>query len=211
MMHAQTDVLIVGAGAAGMYAAIAASKAGADTLLLDKSFVGRGGATIMAQMTVAAALNENGDDDWTRHFEDTLKAGRGLCDEELAAILCEHAPERIRELDEWKVGWARDEGGKIVGVQAPGHSVPRCVYVDFLNTGPALARTLRTRVSRTKEIRRASGVSVREIVVREGRAVGDLAARLGVRLALLAGQQTGQIITVRKDKLEPTPQNARAI
>ena len=72
-----------------MYAAIAAARAGAERVLLaDKSLVGRGGATIMAQMTVAAALAEECPDDWQAHLADTLAAGRGLCDENLAAALC---------------------------------------------------------------------------------------------------------------------------
>ncbi len=56
MKHLSTDVLIIGAGGAGMYAAVAAARAGARVLLLDKNVVGRGGATVMAQMTVAAAI-----------------------------------------------------------------------------------------------------------------------------------------------------------
>ena len=63
-MHRETDVLVIGAGGAGMYAAIAAARAGAKTVLLDKNMVGRGGATIMAQMTVAAALAEEEPDSW---------------------------------------------------------------------------------------------------------------------------------------------------
>ena len=81
-----TDILVVGAGAAGMYAAMAAAKAGRSVTIVDKSLVGRGGATIMAQMTVAAALGEQDPDDWKLHLADTLKAGRGICDEELAGI-----------------------------------------------------------------------------------------------------------------------------
>jgi succinate dehydrogenase/fumarate reductase flavoprotein subunit len=65
MIHVSTDVLIIGAGGAGMYAAIAAARAGARVLLLDKSVVGRGGATVMAQMTVAAAIGHQEPDDWT--------------------------------------------------------------------------------------------------------------------------------------------------
>ena len=126
------DVLVVGAGAAGMMAAMAAAKAGRSVVIVDKSLIGRGGATIMAQMTVAAALGEQDPDDWKLHLSDTLKAGRGICNEELAGILCQEAPDRIRELDAWNVGWARDLNGRINGVMAPGHSVRRCVYVDFL-------------------------------------------------------------------------------
>ena len=135
-----TDVLVVGSGAAGMYAALAAARNNADTILVDKSLIGRGGATIMAQMTVAAAVSEQEPDHWTHHLKDTLDSGRGLCNEELAAILCEEAPIRIRELDDWKIGWAREDN-HMKQVMAPGHGRERCVYVDFLNTGPAVART----------------------------------------------------------------------
>ena len=167
-----TDVLVVGAGGAGMYAAIAAARAGARVLLADKSMVGRGGATIMAQMTVAAAVGEQGPDDWTRHLADTLEAGRGLVDERLAALLCEGAVDRIRELDEWKVGWARDADGRMCQVSAPGHEVPRCVYVDFLNTGPAVAQCLRRQSARTPGITKASGLAVTDLVTNDGVAAG---------------------------------------
>jgi succinate dehydrogenase/fumarate reductase flavoprotein subunit len=167
-----TDILVVGAGAAGMYAAMAAAKAGRSVTIVDKSLVGRGGATIMAQMTVAAALGEQDPDDWKLHLADTLKAGRGICDEELAGILCQEAPERIRELDSWNVGWARDENGRINGVMAPGHSVRRCVYVDFLNTGPAIAQTMRMQLARVRNVKRISGLSIRDLVVHRGRVVG---------------------------------------
>jgi succinate dehydrogenase/fumarate reductase flavoprotein subunit len=171
MIHLETDVLVVGAGGAGMYAAIAAARNGADVILADKSLIGRGGATIMAQMTTAAALGEQEPDSWEKHLEDTLEAGRGLCDEELSAILCEEAIDRIREMDDWKVGWARKDG-KITGVMAPGHSVPRCVYVDFLNTGPAVAKCLRTQVARADSVIRVSGLAINDVVVDDGIVTG---------------------------------------
>ena len=174
--HLDTDVLIVGAGGAGMYAAIAAARDGAArVLLIDKSLVGRGGATVMAQMTVAAALAEESDDDWRLHLADTLDAGRGLCDEPLAAALCEEAPIRIREMGEWQVGWARRDSGRIAQVAAPGHSRPRCCYVDFLNTGPAVAATLRRQVARVDAIRRLSNLTVTDLVVNDGAVVGAVA------------------------------------
>ncbi len=176
MTHLETDILIVGAGGAGMYAAIAASRAGATRVLLaDKSLVGRGGATVMAQMTVAAALGEECPDDWTAHFDDTLASGRGLCDEALAAVLCQEAPARIREMAEWRVGWARRADGRIAQVAAPGHSRPRCCYVDFLNTGPAVAATLRRQIARIDAIRRVSNLTVTDIVTDCGAAVGAVA------------------------------------
>src|SRR3569623_1721020 len=109
-MHADTDVLGIGSGAAGMYAAIEAARHGARVLLADRSLIGRGGATVMAQMTVAVALGEDTPDHWRHHYDDTIAAGRGLCDQALAQLLCEDAGDCIRELDAWGVGWARKDG-----------------------------------------------------------------------------------------------------
>lgn len=160
-----------------MYAAIAAARAGATVLLVDKGQIGRGGATVMAQMTVAAALAEEEPDSVALHLEDTLKAGRGLCNEELAALVCSEGPKRIREMEEWGTRWAR-EGGRIKQVMAPGHSVKRCCYVDFLNTGPAVAATLRRKITEFSKIRRVSNVAVVETLVRDGRVMGASALDL---------------------------------
>ena len=186
MTHLTSDVLIVGAGGAGMYAAVAAAREGARVLLVDKSLIGRGGATIMAQMTVAAAVGEEEPDHWTHHLTDTLAAGRGLCNETLAAILCKEAPARIREMDGWKAGWARGTNGRMRQVMAPGHQVPRCVYVDFLNTGPAVAKTLRAQVARGDAITRVSGLYVIDLVVRDGHVTGAVALDI----------ETGKAVTI---------------
>jgi succinate dehydrogenase / fumarate reductase flavoprotein subunit len=177
MPHLSTDVLIVGAGGAGMYAAISAARTGASVLLLDKGQVGRGGATIMAQMTVAVALSEQEPDSVELHLEDTLKAGRGLCNEALAALVCAEGPKRIHEMEQWGTRWARQDG-HIKQEMAPGHSVKRCCYVDFLNTGPAVAATLRRKVSEIPAIRRISNLAVVEILVRDGRTLGAVALNL---------------------------------
>ena len=170
--HIAADVLVIGAGGADMYAALAAAEAGAGRIVLaDRYMVGRGGATVMAQMTVAAALGEAEPDSVEDHLEDTLEAGRGLCDPGLAALLCEEGPVRIREMDSWRVGWAR-EGGRIAQVTAPGHRRRRCCYVDILNTGPAVAATLRRRVARADAIRRLSGLVVTDPVMTDGRLAG---------------------------------------
>ncbi|HLN86579.1 MAG TPA: FAD-binding protein, partial [Candidatus Limnocylindrales bacterium] len=177
MTHLSTDVLVVGAGGAGMYAAIAAAREGASVLLLDKGQIGRGGATIMAQMTVAVALGEQEPDSVERHLKDTLNAGRGLCNEELSLLLCEDGPKRVREMGQWGTRWAREKG-HIKQEMAPGHSVKRCCYVDFLNTGPAVAATLRRKVSELPAIRRISNLAVVEILVCDGRAMGGIALNL---------------------------------
>jgi succinate dehydrogenase / fumarate reductase flavoprotein subunit len=174
----ETDVLVIGSGAAGMYAAIEATRCGAQVLLADRSLIGRGGATVMAQMTVAVALGEETPDDWHYHYNDTIAAGRGLCDETLAALLCRDGPDCIREMDAWGVGWARKDG-HITATMAPGHDRPRCVYVDFLNTGPAVSKTLRTAMARNKDIRKAGDICIVDLVVSGGEVTGAVGWHLG--------------------------------
>jgi succinate dehydrogenase/fumarate reductase flavoprotein subunit len=174
----ETDVLVIGAGAAGMYAAIEAARRGAQVFLVDRSLIGRGGATVMAQMTVSAALGEEVPDDPQAHYADTIAAGRGLCDPELARLLCEEAPDCIRELDAWGVGWARKDG-HITATQAPGHDRPRCVYVDFINTGPAVSKTLRTQIARNPAIRKAGDLCIVDLVVSDGEASGAVGYHVG--------------------------------
>ena len=176
-MHVETDVLVIGSGGAGMYAAIEAARSGGNVLLADRSLIGRGGATVMAQMTVAVALGEETPDHWTHHLHDTIEAGRGLCDESLARLLCEEGPDCIRQMDAWGVGWARRDG-HIAQASAPGHDRPRCAYVDFLNTGPAVSKTLRTVVNKTAGIRKAGDLVVIDLVRIDGEVAGATALHL---------------------------------
>ncbi|HET7366144.1 MAG TPA: FAD-binding protein [Burkholderiales bacterium] len=187
MNHLGCDVLVIGSGAAGMYAALAAARAGSRVLLVDRSLIGRGGATVMAQMTVAVALGEEVPDHWQHHLADTLNAGRGLCDEALAQFLCEQGPACIRELDAWGVGWAR-RNGHISQVQAPGHDRPRCVYVDFVNTGPAVSKTLRAQLQRTSGVRRTGDLLITELARRDGVCIGAHAVHVasGRQIAIAA-------------------------
>src|ERR1700730_7499714 len=173
-----TDVLVIGSGAAGMYAAIEAARNGVNVLLADRSRIGRGGPTVMAQMTVAVALGEETSDSWQHHYADTIAAGRGLCDEALAQLLCEGGPDCIRELDRWGVGWARKDG-RITATAAPGHDRPRCVYVDFINTGPAVSKTLRTMIAREQgKIRKAGDRCIVDLVVSDGEVAGAVGCHL---------------------------------
>jgi succinate dehydrogenase / fumarate reductase flavoprotein subunit len=174
----ETDVLVIGSGAAGMYAAIEAARAGCRVHLIDRSLIGRGGATVMAQMTVAVALGDEAPDHWSHHYQDTLTAGRGLCNEPLSRLLCEEGPECIRELDAWGVGWAR-KSGKITSAFAPGHDRPRCVYVDFLNTGPAVSKTMRTVLHKTPGITRSGDLCVVDLIKADGEITGAVAWHAG--------------------------------
>jgi succinate dehydrogenase/fumarate reductase flavoprotein subunit len=177
-MQIETDVLVIGSGAAGMYAAIEAAREGCRVFLVDRSLIGRGGATVMAQMTVAVALGEEVPDHWSHHYQDTLAAGRGLCSEPLSQLLCEQGPECIREMDAWGIGWARKDG-RITQAFAPGHDRARCVYVDFLNTGPAVSKTLRSVTYKTREIQRAGDLCVIDLLKSDGEVTGAVAWHVG--------------------------------
>ena len=105
-------------------------------------------------------------------FQGHARGGRGLCDEKLAALLCEGSPQRVRELAGWNVDWARQDNGAINQVKAPGHSRKRCVYVDFLCTGVAICAALRIQTSRDSAIRVFNNVCLTDVVTRDGEVVG---------------------------------------
>ena len=177
-MRLAADVLVIGSGAAGMTAALAAAREGASVLLTDRSMIGRGGATVMAQMTVAAAIGSAEPDDPSHHLRDTLAVGRGLCDPALATVLCEVGVDCIRELDAMRIGWARDARGRIAQAMAPGHDRPRCVYVDFLSTGPAVSRVLRAELARVPAVRRVGDLRVTDLALENGDVRGAVAIDL---------------------------------
>lgn len=171
-LQLQTDVLIIGSGAAGMMAARAASDEGAKVILADKSLIGRGGATILAQMTVAVALGEAEEDSVDVHFEDTMEGSRGLADPSIVRAIVDRGPEVILEAEGYGVKWARTPDGKRSQAFAPGHSRARCVYVDILNTGGATSNGLKRAIWKDERIRRLKNVMLTKIVVENGRAIG---------------------------------------
>ncbi|MFD0712010.1 FAD-binding protein [Paenibacillus sp. GCM10027626] len=172
-LQLEADVLVVGSGAAGMMAAKAAADEGAQVLLIDKSLIGRGGATILAQMTVAVALGEADDDNPEIHFADTMKGSRGLADPAIVRAIVERGPEVILEAERYGVNWARTAEGKRSQAFAPGHSRSRCVYVDILNTGGATSAGLKKAIWKNDKIGRYKNVMITKIVCNdEGRAIG---------------------------------------
>ena len=190
----KTDVLVIGAGGAGMYAALEAARAGRKVVLADRSLIGRGGATVMAMMTVAVALGSQGPDDPEYHLNDTLASGRGLCNERLARLLCEDGPECILEMDAWGVGWAR-ENGAIKSAFAPGHDRPRCVYVDFLNTGPAVSKTLRKVLHKSDDITRIGDLLIVDLIKNDGAVTGAVGFEINSGRAVIISATATVIAT----------------
>jgi succinate dehydrogenase/fumarate reductase flavoprotein subunit len=171
-LHLHADVLVIGSGAAGMMAAKAAADKGAKVILTDKSLIGRGGATILAQMTVAVALGEAEPDDTEIHFKDTMEGSRGMADPEIVRVIVERGPEVILEVEKYGVNWAKTADGQHSQVISPGHSKRRCVYVDILNTGGATSAGLRKAIWKQESIQRLKNVMITKLVVDNGQVVG---------------------------------------
>ena len=167
-------MLVVGAGAAGLMAARAASAAGASVVLVDKSLIGRGGATIMAQMTTAVAFGAAEPDSTELHAEDTWAGTRDLGDRPIIDVICTRAPEVIREVEGYGANWARTAEGAYSQVFAPGHSRKRCVYVDVLRTGDAVSQALRSVVRRDSNVVRLANVMLTKLATTGGVVTGAL-------------------------------------
>ena len=135
------DVVVIGAGGAGLRAAIEASAAGARTALVCKSLLGKA-HTVMAEGGVAAALASADDrDSWETHFHDTLKGGKYLNQYRMAQLHALEAPERVRELQEWGAVFDRTRAGGISQRNFGGHTYPRLAHVGD-RTGLEMIRTL---------------------------------------------------------------------
>jgi succinate dehydrogenase / fumarate reductase flavoprotein subunit len=138
------DVVVVGAGGAGLRAAIEASARGARTALVCKSLLGKA-HTVMAEGGVAAALaNVDNRDNWQVHFRDTMKGGQFLNQWRMAQLHAQEAPERVRELEEWGAVFDRTKDGHILQRNFGGHTFPRLAHVGD-RTGLEMIRTLQDR------------------------------------------------------------------
>src|SRR5918999_559570 len=138
------DVLVIGAGGAGLRAAIEAADAGASVGLVCKSLLGKA-HTVMAEGGVAAALaNVAEKDSWQTHFRDTMVGGKMLNNWRMAQLHAQEAPQRVRELERWGAVFDRTRDGRILQRPFGGHSHPRLAHVGD-RTGLEMIRTLQDR------------------------------------------------------------------
>jgi succinate dehydrogenase / fumarate reductase flavoprotein subunit len=135
------DVLVVGAGGAGLRAAIEASAAGVKVGLLCKSLLGKA-HTVMAEGGIAAALaNVDDRDSWKVHFADTMRGGQYVNNWRMAELHAKEAPARVRELEAWGAVFDRTSDGRILQRNFGGHRYPRLAHVGD-RTGLEMIRTL---------------------------------------------------------------------
>jgi succinate dehydrogenase / fumarate reductase flavoprotein subunit len=135
------DVLVIGAGGAGLRAAIEASAAGASVGLVCKSLLGKA-HTVMAEGGIAAALaNVDDRDSWKVHFADTMRGGQYVNNWRMAELHAKEAPDRVRELEAWGAMFDRTADGRILQRNFGGHRYPRLAHVGD-RTGLEMIRTL---------------------------------------------------------------------
>src|SRR5438309_1410413 len=135
------DVLVIGAGGAGLRAAIEASAAGVRVGLVCKSLLGKA-HTVMAEGGIAAALaNVDERDNWKVHFADTMRGGQYVNQWRMAELHAKEAPDRVRELEKWGAVFDRTSDGRILQRNFGGHKYPRLAHVGD-RTGLEMIRTL---------------------------------------------------------------------
>jgi succinate dehydrogenase / fumarate reductase flavoprotein subunit len=139
------DVLVIGAGGAGLRAAIAARQAGQRVAVISKSLFGKA-HTVMAEGGIAASMgNANSNDNWQVHFRDTMRGGKFLNNWRMAELHAKEAPQRVWELETYGALFDRTKDGKISQRNFGGHEYPRLAHVGD-RTGLELIRTLQQKV-----------------------------------------------------------------
>ncbi|HEX2742096.1 MAG TPA: FAD-dependent oxidoreductase [Rubrobacter sp.] len=167
------DVLIIGAGGAGLRAAVAAAEHGLSVGVVTKSLLGKA-HTVMAEGGMAAALgNVDSDDSWRQHFMDTMKSGRFINNWRMAEIHAKESPDRVYELEQWGALFNRTPEGKISQRPFGGHTYRRLAHVGD-RTGLELIRTMQEKVLAT-DAKVYMETTVTKLFKKDGRVVGALA------------------------------------
>src|SRR5216683_8086440 len=145
------DVVVVGAGGAGLRAAIEASAPGVKTALVCKSLLGKA-HTVMAEGGIAAAMaNVYSEDNWEVHFRDTMRGGKLINNWRMAQLHAQEAPERVLELERWGALFDRTKDGRILQRDFGGHRYARLAHVGD-RTGLEMIRTLQQNAVATGQI-----------------------------------------------------------
>jgi L-aspartate oxidase len=194
--HIHTDFIVVGAGVAGLRAAIELAPAGRVLIIAKDSL--RESSSEYAQGGIAVALND--DDEVELHEQDTIVAGDGLCDPEAVRTLVEEAPAAIEQLIDWGTAFDR-EGTRLLFAREGAHSRNRVLHAHGDSTGREIARTLRRKAASLENISFQSFSAVTDLLLHEGEVAGVLAldsanqstVRIQARAVLLATGGLGRV------------------
>ncbi|MGA7910985.1 MAG: FAD-binding protein [Candidatus Dormiibacterota bacterium] len=207
----ETDVLVLGAGGAGLRGAIAAAEEGLRVMIVCKSLLGKA-HTVMAEGGVAAAMhNVAYQDTWEVHFADTMKGGKLINDWRMAELHAKESPERVLELERWGAVFDRTWQGRIHQRPFGAHTYPRLAHIGD-RTGLELIRTLQDRAVHTPGVDVHMEVNVFKLLKADGRIAGALAYRRAdgslilyrCLALLLATGGTGKMYRVTSNSWEST-------
>jgi L-aspartate oxidase len=183
----EADVAVVGAGAAGLYAALVAAREGARVVLVSRSPLAES-ASYWAQGGIAAALAVY--DSPERHVADTLAAGRGACRPSAARVLCDEAPQSVRDLEALGVAFDADRHGVLALGLEGGHSVRRVVHAGGSATGRRITRELSAAVAIDDRIEVLERTTAGALWCVDGRCTGLRAERPGDGAVLVRARAT---------------------
>jgi L-aspartate oxidase len=194
--HISTDFLIIGGGVAGLRAAIELARNG--SVLVVTKDAPTESSSEYAQGGVAVALSD--EDEISIHFDDTIRAGDGLCSKKAVGTLVEEGPTRIRELILWGAEFDR-EGSKLAFTQEAAHSKRRILHAHGDSTGKEIMRVLTDKVRASGNVTKLDFSFTRDLIVRDGRCVGAVVCQqsrkkvliVSARAVLLASGGAGQL------------------
>ena len=170
------DVLVVGAGGAGLRAAIEASNANTKVIVVTKSLLGKA-HTVMAEGGAAAALGMKDErDNWKVHFRDTMRGGKLHGNWKMAEIHAKQAPQRILELEKWGAVFDRTTDGKINQRNFGGHKYPRLAHVGD-RTGLEMIRALQDHVVHEDNVEVLMETTITHLIKKENRVIGAVGYR----------------------------------
>ncbi len=178
--HIETDFLIIGGGVAGLRAAVELARNG-NVLVVTKDAPSESSSEY-AQGGVAVALSD--EDEISIHFEDTIKAGDGLCLRKAVGTLVEEGPTRIRELILWGAEFDK-EGSKLAFTQEAAHSKRRILHAQGDSTGREIMRVLVDKVRTAGSVSKIDFAFTRDLIIRDGRCVGALVCQQSLRKVLV--------------------------
>jgi len=207
---------IVGAGGAGLRAALAARGEGQKNIAVISKVKPTRSPTTCAQGGIAAVRTESGSDSVSNHISDTLRAGRGLADEDAVEFICENGPEQIRKLENFGVPFSRNSENKIARRQFPGHTSNKnparrlCYFHD--RTGHVLMQTLHDQCRSDNNISFYNEFFVLQLIVEDNKICGLLAYNIAdgslhkfnSRAVLLATGGCGELFSVTSNSKSST-------
>jgi succinate dehydrogenase/fumarate reductase flavoprotein subunit len=211
MKTTTADVLVIGSGAAGLYAAIRAAEPGLRVILWEKGLAGRSGGTVSGAGPAAYGSWSDPRDSADTFFRDTVACGSYLSDQPLVRIFAEEAQCRIRELEQWGVRFDRDHEGTYSTYTAGGHSYPRIMSISD-RVGLQMAKVLRARLQACRNVLISEDTLLTRIVTTSNRVSGALGVDFGngetvcvnTPAIVLATGGIGQLYSVTSNAIQLT-------